>query len=52
MFRAYHVERNKKWAKYLIQNVLKRIMILERLKNITTDMAEQEFEMLCDIKPE
>lgn len=49
---ACQVEKNEKWAKYLIREVPKRIMTLDGLRDVTIDMAEQAFEMCCDMKPE
>lgn len=52
VFEACQVKRNKKWAKYLILDVSKRDMILERLMKVTIDIAKQAFEMFCDMKLE
>lgn len=51
-FGACRAERNEKWAKYLVREVPKRIMTLDGLTNVTTEMAEQAFEMSCGMKPE
>ena len=52
VFGACRAERNEKWVKYLVRDVPKRIMTLEGLKDVTTDMAEQAFEMSCGMKLE
>lgn len=46
------IKQNKKWAKYLVQKVLKRIMTLNGIKNVTTKIVKQTFQIFCDIKPE
>ena len=51
-FGACRVERNEKWAKYLVREVPKRIRTFEGLTDVTTEMAEQAFEMSCGMKPE
>ncbi len=51
-FRASRAEGNEKWAKYLVRELLKRIMTLEGLTDLTTEMAEQAFEISCGMKPE
>lgn len=52
IFGACRAKRNEKWAKDLVQDVPKRIMILGGLTEVTTDMAEQAFEISYGIKPE
>ena len=39
-------------AKYLVRELPKRIMTLDGLTDVTTEMAEQAFEMSCGMKPE
>ncbi len=51
-FGVCRAERNEKWAKYLVREVLKRIMTMDGLTDVTTEMAEQAFEMSCGMKPE
>ena len=51
-FGVFRAERNEKWAKYLVREVPKRIMTLDGLTDVTTEMAEQAFEMSCGMKPE
>lgn len=43
VFGAGRAERNEKWAKYLVRDVPKRIMALEGLTDVITNMAEQAF---------
>ena len=50
-FGACRAERNEKWAKYLVREVPKRIMTLDGPTDVTTEMAEQAFEMSCGMKP-
>ena len=51
-FEACLAEQNKKWVKYLVQEVPKRIMTLDSLANMTSEMAKEAFEISYDIKPE
>lgn len=51
-FGACRAERNEKWAKYLVREVSRKIMTLDGIKDVTTEMAEQAFQMSCGMKPE
>lgn len=51
-FGACRAKRNEKWAIYLVQEVPKRIMTLDGLTDVTTEMAEQAFKMSCGMKLE
>lgn len=51
-FGACRAERNEKWVKYLVREVPKRIMTLDGLANVTSEMAEEAFEMSCGMRPE
>lgn len=51
-FRTYRVERNEKWTKYQVREVPKRIRTLNRLTDVTAEMAEQAFEMSCGMEQE
>lgn len=50
-FGACQVEKNKKWAKYLVQKVPKRIRTLDGLTDVTIEIAKQAFKMSCGMKP-
>lgn len=39
-FELCQVKQNEKWAKYLVKEVPKRIMTLDRFIDVTTKMAE------------
>lgn len=45
------VEANKKWAKYIIKNVLRQIKTLDGLMNISIAIAEKVFETTTKMKP-
>lgn len=49
---AFQAERNKKWVKYLVQEVPRQIIKLHGLADVTLKMAEEAFEIFCSIKPE
>lgn len=52
VFGVYQVEQNKKWAKYLVREMSKRIKTLDGLTDVTTKIAEQVFEIFYSMKPE
>lgn len=52
VFGICQVKQNKKWAKYLVKEILKRIMTLDGLKDVIIKMAEEAFEMSCGMKSE
>lgn len=52
VFKAYQAKKTKKWVKYFIWDVPKRIMTLEELIDVTTNIAEEAFGMSYSIKPE
>ena len=51
-FGACRAERNEKWVKYLVREVPRRIMTLDGLADVTSEMAEEAFEMSCGMRPE
>lgn len=51
-FGACQVEQNEKWAKYLVKEVPKRIMTLDRLTGGTNKIAKQAFKIFSGIKLE
>lgn len=43
IFRVYKIKRNKKWIKYLIKDMPKRIKTLKDLESFTLDMISKAF---------
>lgn len=52
VFGACRAEKNEKQAKYLVRDVFKRIITLEGLTDVITDMDKEVFKMSCGMKPE
>lgn len=50
-FKSCRIEKNEKWAKYLLHGVSKKIKTLKRLIDIIVEMIKQVFKMSCNIKP-
>ncbi len=51
-FEEYQGEQNEKWVKYLMREVPRRIMTLDGLADVTSEIAEEAFGMSCGIRPE
>ena len=51
-FGTCRIERNEKWAKYLVRNVPRRIRTIESLEEVTAEIAAEAFEQSCNMRPE
>lgn len=51
-FGTCQIERNKKWAKYLVQNVPRRICTIESLEEVIAEIVAEAFKQLCNVRPE
>lgn len=51
-FGTCRIERNEKWAKYLVRNVPRRICTTESLEEVTAEIAVEAFEQSCNMRPE
>ena len=51
-FGACRAERNGRWVKYLVREVPRHIKTLDDLTDVSVEIAEQAFEMSCNMRPE
>ena len=50
-FGTCQIERNEKWAKYLMRNIPRRICTIESLEEVTAEIAAEAFEQSCNMRP-
>lgn len=52
IFGEFGAQRNEKWTKYLGCGVLQLIQTLEKLEDVTTEIAAELFQWSCNTQPE
>lgn len=51
-FGIWQAEPNKKWAKYMVRDILRRIKTLDGVTDVSISIAEEAFEIAIGMKPE